>query len=200
MLGEAYFCLPTLTLARELLGRRLVRRWRGHTLAGRIVEVEAYHQDNDRAAHSYGGKTPRNAVMFGPPGHLYVYFIYGMHYCMNVVTEPEGIGAAVLIRAVEPLEGIELMQRLRGPRIKTRDLTNGPAKCCGAFAVGPEQNGLTLTGSALFLDEDEPPAENEIAISRRIGISKSADLEWRFFIKNNPFVSRGRPAGGRHAS
>ena len=200
MLPDAFFNLPTLALARALLGKRLVRRWGSHTLIGRIVEVEAYHQDGDRAAHSHGGKTPRNEVMFGPPGHVYVYFIYGMHYCMNVVTEPEGIGAAVLIRAVEPLQGVEIMQQLRGPRIRMRDLTNGPAKCCEAFDVGPSENGLSLNGPDLFLDEGEPLAKTEIAAGHRIGITKSTDLEWRFFINNNRFVSKGPVAGSRIVS
>lgn len=180
----------TLDLAPFLLGKVLTRRYNGDLLQGRIVEVEAYHQDGDRAAHSFGGKTRRNAVMFGPPGRLYVYFIYGMHYCMNVVTESEGVGAAVLIRGVEPMAGQAAMSQLRGKSIKPRDLTNGPAKCCRAFAVGPEQNGWDLCGSDLYL-EDGALRENEIIqTSPRIGITKSAELPWRFFIQDNPFVSK----------
>ncbi|MDJ0839664.1 MAG: DNA-3-methyladenine glycosylase [Acidobacteriota bacterium] len=190
MLPESFYSSPTLTVARNLIGKKLMRRYNGQILAGRIVEVEAYHQDGDRAAHSYKGRTQRNRVMFGPPGHLYVYFIYGMHFCMNVVTEAEGIGAAVLIRAVEPLEGLETMRKLRGRKIKQRDLTSGPARCCRAFAVDRTHDGLSLTGSEIWLAEGEPEAGERIETSPRIGISKSADLPWRFILDGNPYLSR----------
>jgi len=186
------FRLPTLAVARRLLGMHLVRAVPGATLRARIVEVEAYHQDGDEAAHSFPGKTARNAIMFGPPGFLYVYFIYGMHYCMNAVTEPAGIGAAVLIRGLEPLQGIERMRAHRGAHIAERDLTNGPAKACASLAVGPEANGLALTGPAIRLEPGEAPPDRLIACSPRIGISKSKDLPWRFFIKNNPYVSKSK--------
>ncbi len=197
MLGKVSYQQPTLTLARHLLGKNLVRKQGDWVLSGRIVEVEAYHQDGDRAAHSFGGQTPRNAVMFGPPGFLYVYFIYGMHYCMNVVTEAKGIGAAILIRAVEPLEGIETMRLNRGPHIPVRDLANGPAKCCQAFAIDNNENGLSLTSSHLFLEEGAIRSGEEIALSPRIGISKSTELPWRFFLKNNRYVSRTSVGNGR---
>jgi len=190
MLPPDFYQSPTLTLARSLIGKVLVRAHEGRQLKGRIVEVEAYHQDGDRAAHSYSGQTRRNAVMFGPPGFLYVYFIYGMHYCMNVVTEEDGVGAAVLIRALEPLEGIETMRALRGPQIKTRDLTNGPAKCCQAFAIDRKADGWPLNGSQLFLEDSEPLATNPIGTSKRIGITKSTELPWRFYVKDNIFVSK----------
>jgi len=190
MLGAHTYQKPTLDMARSLLGKILTRQVQGHILKGRIVEVEAYHQDGDRAAHSFGGKTLRNEVMFGPPGRLYVYFIYGMHHCMNVVTEVEGVGAAVLIRGIQPLEGVGVMQELRGPRVKMRDLTNGPAKCCKAFAVGPEHNGLDLCGPDLFLEEGALKSGEVIACGPRIGISKDVELPWRFFVRDNPFVSR----------
>ena len=196
MLPNSFYQQPTLELARALLGQTLVRNYQGERLSGRIVEVEAYHQHQDEAAHSFGGPTPRNRIMFGPPGFLYVYFIYGMHYCMNVVSEAEGVGAAVLIRAIEPLEGLSTMQRLRGPKIKTSQLTNGPAKCCQALAINGEHDGLDLQGSGLFIEVGDPPASPEIAVSGRIGISKSVDLDWRFYIKDNPYVSKGPIKGG----
>lgn len=144
---------------------------------GRIVEVEAYRED-DPASHSYRGRTPRTAVMFGPAGHLYVYFTYGMHYCANVVTGGDGHGAAVLLRAVVPLDGIELMRERRNGR---RDLADGPAKLCQAFAIGPTHNGADLCTAAdigLFDDGTPPPAHP--AIGPRVGISKAVDVPWRW--------------------
>jgi DNA-3-methyladenine glycosylase len=144
---------------------------------GRIVEVEAYRED-DPASHSYRGPTPRTAVMFGPSGHLYVYFTYGMHYCANVVTGRPGEGAAVLLRAVTPLEGIELMEERRHGR---RPLADGPAKLCQALAIGPEHNGADLcagAGIGLFDDGTPPPADP--LVGPRVGISKAVDVPWRF--------------------
>ena len=190
MLPSSFYTAPTLTLARNLMGKTLVRRYRNQRLSGRIVEVEAYHQDGDQAAHSYRGATARNQVMFGPPGHLYVYFIYGMHFCMNVVTEAAGVGAAVLIRAVEPLDGLSVMQELRGAKIKPRDLTSGPAKCCQALAIDRSQDGQPLTGPVIWLEDGDAGSPDQIETSPRIGISKSIDLPWRFTLKGNPYLSR----------
>lgn len=144
---------------------------------GRIVEVEAYRED-DPASHSYRGRTPRTAVMFGPAGHLYVYFTYGMHYCANIVTGRDGQGAAVLLRAVTPLAGIELMHARRGGR---RDLADGPAKLCQAFGIGPADNGADVCrgeGVGLFDDGTPPPAEP--LVGPRVGISRAVDVPWRF--------------------
>jgi len=144
---------------------------------GRIVEVEAYRED-DPASHTFRGRTARNAVMFGPAGHLYVYFTYGMHYCANVVTGNEDVGAAVLLRAVEPMSGIALMTTRRRGR---RQLADGPAKLCEAFAIGPEHNGADVCrgeGPGLFDDGMAPPADP--IVGPRIGISKAVDLPWRF--------------------
>jgi DNA-3-methyladenine glycosylase len=144
---------------------------------GRITEVEAYRED-DPASHTYRGETPRNSVMFGRPGHLYVYFTYGMHYCANVVTGPEGHGAAVLLRAVEPVAGIELMRERRHGRAA---LADGPAKLCQAFAIGPEHNGADVcrgSGVGLFDDGGAPPARPDVG--PRVGISKAVDVPWRF--------------------
>ena len=144
---------------------------------GRITEVEAYRQD-DPASHTYRGETPRNAVMFGPPGHLYVYFTYGMHYCANVVTGPVGHGAAVLLRAVEPIDGIETMRARRHGR---RALTDGPAKLCQAFAIGPDHNGVDVcAGAGVGLFDDGTPPPVRPLVGPRIGISKAVEVPWRF--------------------
>lgn len=155
----------------------------------RIVEVEAYHQDGDAAAHSFRGKTPRNAVMFGPAGYLYVYFIYGMHYCMNVVTEREGTGAAVLLRALQPLEGEHFLQT---PARKPKKYlpTNGPAKLCRALSIDRKADGWSLQGDQLWLEAGQPPQVSEIVETTRIGITKSIELPWRFYIKDNPYISK----------
>ncbi len=144
---------------------------------GRIVEVEAYRED-DPASHTFRGRSARNAVMFGPAGHLYVYFTYGMHHCANVVTGREGVGAAVLLRAVEPVEGIALMTQRRHGR---RQLADGPAKLCEAFAIGPEHNGADVCrgdGPGLFDDGTAPPTDP--IVGPRIGISKAVDVPWRW--------------------
>lgn len=145
---------------------------------GRIVEVEAY-DETDPASHTFRGRTARNAVMFGPPGHLYVYFSYGMHYCSNVVTGPPGVGSAVLLRAVRPVAGIDTMRRRRGGRAQ---LADGPAKLCQAFAIGPEHDGADLcelAGSVGLADDGTPPPSAPI-VGPRIGISKAVDTPWRF--------------------
>jgi DNA-3-methyladenine glycosylase len=150
---------------------------------GRIVEVEAYRED-DPASHSYRGRTPRTEVMFGRAGHLYVYFTYGMHYCANVVTGVEGHGAAVLLRAVSPLAGIDEMSERRGGR---RDLADGPAKLCQAFGIGPAQNGADLCGPGrLGLYDDGTPPPTDPLVGPRIGISKAVALPWRWRVPPGP--------------
>lgn len=144
---------------------------------GRITEVEAYRED-DPASHTYRGRTDRNAVMFGPPGHLYVYFTYGMHYCANVVTGPTGTGAAVLLRAVDPIDGVEMMQARRHGR---RPIADGPAKLCQAFGIGPDHNGVDVCGgSAIGLFDDSTPPPDHPIVGPRIGISKAIEVPWRF--------------------
>lgn len=159
------------------------------TVKLRIVETEAYHQD-DPASHSFAGLTKRTAPMFKAGGHLYVYFTYGMHYAINIVAGPEGVGEAVLIRAGEPLEGIEIMQKNRG-RTDVKNLTNGPGKLAQALGVNnTELSGEKLNKSSIWL---EPPGEewtHETATSARIGITKAAHQPWRFYIKGNPFISK----------
>jgi DNA-3-methyladenine glycosylase len=180
---------PADVVAPRLLGAELVREYDGKILRGRIVETEAYSQ-TDAASHSYKGRTPRTDVMFGPAGHLYVYFTYGMHYCCNVVTGADGEGAAVLIRAVEPLAGEELMAANRSGRSK-HELTNGPAKLCQAFGIDKTWNGHDLRRKPLQLIIPEPVSQADIVITPRIGITQAKDVPWRFLIRDNPYVSRG---------
>lgn len=179
---------PAEVVARQLLGCELVRTLNGQQLVGRIVETEAYHQ-SDAASHSYRGKTPRTEIMFGPPGYAYVYFTYGMHYCMNVVTGPEGEGSAVLIRALEPLQGIETMRQLR-PHKPDHQLTNRPAKLCYAFAINKSLNGHRLDVKPLLLQPGAPIADEAVVTTTRIGISQAQDTPWRFYIRGNSFVSQ----------
>jgi DNA-3-methyladenine glycosylase len=159
---------------------------------GRIVEVEAYVGAIDPAAHTYRGKTPRNAVMFGPPGHMYVYFTYGMHWCANTVCGDVGEGSGVLIRALEPVAGIERMREAR-PRVKRdRELCSGPARLTQAMSITGEQNGIDLVRARdgyTVLDDGTPAPENAPG-SARIGIREGTDLLWRWLVAGNPHVSR----------
>ena len=170
-----------------LLGCILEREINGHVIQARIVETEAY-DETDAASHSYKGKTKRTDIMFGPPGHLYVYFTYGMHYCCNIVTSKSGVGSAVLIRAVEPIEGQLYMQDLR-PKTG-HDLTNGPAKLCQALDIDRQLNGHDITKSPLKLIAQPPINSRFIIKSKRIGITQAKDVLWRFYIKDNPYISK----------
>lgn len=184
---------PSAVVAPRLLGSILIRTLPdGTELSGRIVETEAYDQ-SDAASHSYKGRTPRTDVMFGPAGRLYVYFTYGMHYCCNVVTGPEGHGSAVLIRAVEPLEGSDIMTNNRHGR-GGYELTNGPAKVCQAFGIDRAWNGHDLREQPLRLILTQPLDADRIVQTVRIGIRQAKDMPWRFFIRDNPYVSRPRIA------
>lgn len=193
------FLSPPETVAPLLLGKLLVRRTRSGWLAGRIVEVEAYLGPHitatpDPAAHSFRGVTDRNRVMFGPPGHAYVYFIYGAHYCVNVTCEPEGMAGCILVRALAPVLGRELMAANRGASedAPDRSLTAGPGRLCQALAITrPEHNGLDLLDpeSPLQLRQDDYPAFS-VEITKRIGIRHAADLPLRFSIAGHPCVSR----------
>jgi DNA-3-methyladenine glycosylase len=185
---EAFLNENVVHVAPRLLGCELVREFEGQQLVGRIVETEAYHQ-SDAASHSYKGKTPRTEIMFGPSGFLYVYFTYGMHYCMNVVTGPEGEGSAVLIRAIEPLTGESIMQRNRGGLSGTA-LTNGPAKTCQALAIDKRLNGHNLSKSPLKLLIRPPLSSRAITQTTRIGISQEKDRHWRFYITASPYISK----------
>ncbi len=184
----AFLKKPASEAAPALLGCIIERTVDGRTLRGRIVETEAYDQ-TDVASHSYRGMTPRTEVMFGKAGHLYVYFTYGMHYCCNIVVGPEGHGAAVLIRAVEPLEGETAMSELRGGR-SGHDLTNGPAKFCQAFAIDRALNRHDLLKAPLKLVVPKNRPAEKITETTRIGISRGQDVPWRFYISGNPYVSK----------
>ncbi len=195
-LPREFYRRPTLEVARELLGTYLVRRHPRGTAAGMIVETEAYIGQDDPACHAARGYTPRTAVMFGPPGTAYIYFIYGMYYCLNAVTEPEGFPAAVLIRAVEPLIGTALMAERRGG-VNHQNLTNGPGKLCQAFGLNKEQNGLDLCRSDLMIYPGEIIAEQNICRGPRVGIRNGQEKPWRFWIANSRFVSNHRKLPGR---
>jgi DNA-3-methyladenine glycosylase len=183
-------------VARDLLGRLLVRRLDDVLLVGRIVETEAYQED-DPASHSYRGHTRRTEVMFGPPGRLYVYFTYGMHFCMNVVTGREGEGSAVLLRAAEPLAGLDAMATRRGIEDRRR-LCSGPARLAEAFGVAREENGLDLVGGGtMWLAAGRRVPDERVAAGPRIGIRRAADVPWRFVDATSPFVSPGRPGRAR---
>lgn len=189
-LPRSFFARPAEVVAPELLGRVLVRRCPDGTgLAARIVEVEAYAPD-DPASHSFRGPTERNRTMFGPPGYLYVYFTYGMHHCMNVVTGRSGEGAAVLLRAAEPLEGLAGMAARRGvsdPRL----LCSGPARLAQAFGVTREHDGADLVrGPELRILEGEPVPPARVSVTTRIGINHGTERPWRFLVAGDPFVSR----------
>jgi DNA-3-methyladenine glycosylase len=188
-------------VAREILGKLLVRKTTDALLAARIVEVEAYFGDGDPAAHAAAGRTARNAVLFGPPGHAYVYFIYGMHSCLNISCEPAGQAGSVLVRALEPLQGLAQMAAWRGlsPHAPPRLLTSGPGRLCQAFGVTrATHNGIDLLNedSDLQLRDDgcETPS---ILTTPRIGISKAAERPLRFVVAGNPCVSGTSRANGR---
>ena len=192
-LPRSFYLRPTLTVAKDLLGKYLARRVRGKLLIGKIVEAEAYLGEKDPASHAYRGKTKRNEVMFRKGGHLYVYFTYGMHFCANVVTEKEGVGHAVLLRALEPIEEIEQMKKNRGfttDETEYRMLTNGPAKLCKAFGIARDQNGIDLLGNDIFIAIGERISKSKIRQSTRIGIRNGKEKKWRFIIKNNVYVSK----------
>jgi len=176
-----------------LLGKVLVRRCEGEWLSGRIVEVEAYLGDGDEAAHAYAGKTRRNEVLFGPPGFAYVYFIYGMHYCLNISCEPEGQAGSVLLRALEPLEGTGTMARLRGvePGANPRLLASGPGRLCQALGITRDMhNGVDVThGHSGLHVEDDGFIAGRVAVLPRVGIRKAADRPLRFALAGNHFVS-----------
>jgi DNA-3-methyladenine glycosylase len=194
-LPKNFYQKDPVKLAPKLLGKIMVRKLGSKYLTGKIVEVEAYRGKDDQAAHTYSGKTKRNEVMFREGGYLYVYFTYGMHFCSNIVCDKKDEGAAVLIRAIEPIEEIETMAFNRyGKNIISEkekiNLTNGPAKLCEALKIKREENGLDLTKEQIFLIEGEKIPKQEIVATKRIGIKKSVELPWRFYIKDNPYVSQ----------
>ena len=193
-LTRAFFARPTTAVAPDLLGTILIHETADGFLAGKIVEVEAYLGDRDPAAHAYKGLTDRTRVLFGPPGHAYVYLSYGMHECLNFVTEPPGRPGCVLIRALEPLVGVERM-RTRRPKARTeRNLASGPGKPTRAMGISRAHYGVDITKGALRVRRLRRRDELEIATSRRVGISTAQDLPLRFFVRGNPHVSRAHPS------
>jgi DNA-3-methyladenine glycosylase len=185
-------------VARSLLGRVLVCGRGRSRVAGRIVEVEAYRGHGDPASHAFRGRTPRNAVMFGPPGHSYVYFTYGMHFCLNLVTESEGSASAVLLRALEPLEGLDLMRRRRAHRGRSpadAALARGPGNLARALGIGRRDSGLDLTRGMLWVSSLAPRrGGRRILALPRIGIRRATSRRWRFVLEGHPCASPPRRA------
>jgi DNA-3-methyladenine glycosylase len=190
--SRPYFALPAVELARELIGRLLVRELNGRLLIGRVVEAEAYGPD-DPASHSFRGPTPRNASMFGSPGHAYVYVSHGIHHCLNAVAKPP---SAVLLRALEPIEGLEEMRRRRRTE-RERLLCAGPGRLCQALGIGPPLDGHDLTlGKGLWIARGH--RARDVVATPRIGLNVAVEWPWRFVLAGSPFASRGtrfrRPA------
>ena len=190
ILKRAFYERPTVEVARDLLGKLLVH---GET-AGIVVEAEAYLGGDDLAAHSARGLTPRTRVIFGPPGHAYVYFIYGRYECLNLVAEPEGKPGCVLIRALEPVAGIEIMQQRRPQAKSLRELASGPARLTMAMDITRAHNGRDVTGGDLIVTEPKRPREFTVEVTPRIGITQCALWPLRFIVKDNPYVSNSRSA------
>lgn len=190
VLPAAFYDRSALEVARDLLGRRLVRHLNGQRLSGLIVETEAYRGQEDLACHARAGRTPRTAVMYGPPGHAYVYFTYGMHWLLNCIAEAEDFPAAVLIRAIVPQEGLEVMAANR-PGRPPREWSNGPAKLCQALAIDGSFNGLPLweLKTGLWLEEGQPVADAQVRQTPRIGIDRVPEpwlsIPWRFVIQED---------------
>lgn len=194
-LGRNFYSKELLVVANQIIGKIFVKKNGRKILSGRIVEVEAYDGTIDRAAHTYIGQTKRNKIMFNEGGYLYVYLSYGVNYCCNIVTGKEGNGTAVLIRALEPVDGIDDMIKNRfGGKLpddkEIFNLTNGPGKVCKTFGINLKHSGIDLTGDKSYVIDLPLRKNEEVGVSRRIGISKSVELPWRFFIKDNPYISR----------
>ena len=195
-LSRDFFAQDTLIIVRLLLGKRLVRRLNGQRLAGRIVEAEAYIGSDDKGCHASVGRTQRNEAMYGPPGHTYVYFTYGMHWMLNIVTEAEGFPAAVLIRALEPLEGIAAMVCNRRGRSRF-ELCSGPARLAQALGITRTLNGVDLClrrGAELWLEDAPRVPDDDVVTGPRIGLNNTPEpwksMPWRFYARGNAFVSK----------
>ncbi|HVW24387.1 MAG TPA: DNA-3-methyladenine glycosylase [Polyangiaceae bacterium] len=200
-LPRAFYSRPVLEVARDCIGKVVVHACRNGVAAGRVVEAEAYRGPDDLAAHSAGGRrTSRTEVMFGPPGYAYVFLIYGMHFHLNLVTGSVGEPHAVLIRAIEPTVGAELMAARRGMAATRRELTNGPGKLCEALAITKQEYGADLCGgSALYLVDGPPP--RRVARATRVGVDYAgvwAAKPWRFFDADSEYVSDARRTRARH--
>lgn len=188
-LPKSFYTRGAVTVAKDLIGKILVRKFDNKVLSGIIVETEAYTGKNDPASHSFIGKTKRNEVMFEDGGKSYVYFTYGNHYCFNVVTGKKDHGNAVLIRALQPLEGIDIMRKNRGTD-DIYNLTSGPGKLAQALGIDKKLYGMDLTGDVIYLTEPRKTGKIKISRSKRIGITKNTEKLYRFFAKDNPYVSK----------
>jgi DNA-3-methyladenine glycosylase len=196
-LPVGFYRRPLLEVTRDLLGRLLVHRAPEGTSAVRLVEVEAYDGVGlDPASHAHRGPTRRNSVMFGPPGHLYLYFTYGMHWCANVVCAPEGVAQAVLLRAGEPVLGTGLLAARR-PASRPRELARGPARLCQALGLSGWANGASLTAGPVLLTTGWPVPDDRVAWTGRVGVTAAADRPWRALVADSPYVSPGRPGPTR---
>jgi DNA-3-methyladenine glycosylase len=193
-LTKEFYTRDSLIVAKELLGKILIHEAPEGVTAGKIVETEAYKGPEDKAAHSFGNRrTPRTETMYGPKGHAYIYLIYGMYYCINVTSGAvEGKPEATLIRALEPIQGIELMMKRRGPTGRLVNMASGPGRLCIAMGLTKIYNGLDMTKPPLYIAEGQSVNPQDIAQAPRIGVDyadEHKDLPWRFYIKNNPYVS-----------
>lgn len=190
ILKRAFYERETEVVARELLGTILECRTEQGIASGIIVETEAYIGEEDPACHAAVGRTRRTEPLYGRPGSSYVYFIYGVHWCFNAVTRPEGLPSAVLVRALQPLDGVELMKERRGPKISAVNLTNGPGKLCAALGIDGSMNALSLQRGALVIREGESVPSSQIVTTTRIGITRAAEWPLRYYIAGNEWVSR----------
>jgi DNA-3-methyladenine glycosylase len=199
-----YLREDVLTIAKELLGKVLVTSWEGETTSGRIVETEAYAGELDRASHASKGRTERTAVMFGSGGRAYVYLCYGIHQMFNIVTAAEGVPHAILIRAVEPLEGKEIMLERTGKKVWDKSITSGPGRVGKALGFHTSQCGVSLQSRELYIaDDGYEVKEEDIVASPRIGVDyagEHAEWHYRFYLKNNPYVSGKKPIAKKQIS
>ena len=192
-LPRAFYDRPTELVARELLGAILEHHSADGVTSGRIVETEAYLGPDDPACHAVAGRTARTWHLHGPPGIAYVYFIYGVHWCFNAVTREEGHGSAVLVRAIEPIEGMPLMRIRRAGARREVDLTNGPGKLCQALGIDGALDGARLDRGPLRIRSGESIPDTDVGVSARIGITRAAEWPLRWFVRGNAYVSAGRP-------
>ena len=190
ILPRAFYARETEIVARELLGTVLTTNIAGVITAGTIVETEAYLGEHDPACHAAVGLTNRTRGLYGAPGTAYVYFIYGMYWCVNAVTREEGLPSAVLIRAVEPLVGAEIMRERRSRRDAGMNVSNGPGKLCMALGIDGRHHGASLLRGELVIREGQRVRDEEVLVSPRIGITRAADWPLRFFVRDNPYVSK----------
>ena len=193
ILTRDFYRRDTEIVSRQLLGAILECDTADGRASGTIVETEAYIGEHDAACHAAAGRTRRTEPLYGPPGNAYIYFIYGMHWCINAVTRAEGLPSAVLIRALEPLEGVELMRRRRPKARSDRELTNGPGKLCAALGIDKRMNGLALQRHPVVIRGGRKVDDSDVVVTPRIGITRASDWPLRYCVRGNPFVSRVDP-------